>query len=59
MKKQSLFIFSFSCVLSVEYVIVAFVVERGNTGVILENGGSVGKKLVGRRRGRHYILASL
>ena len=48
---------SFFICLSVEHVIVAFVVERGNTGVVLGIGGSVGKKLVGR--GRNYFLASL
>ena len=30
--------------LSVEYVIVALVIERGNTGEVLEHGGSVGKR---------------
>jgi hypothetical protein len=34
--------------LSVAYVTVTFVVERGNTGVVLGDGGRVGKKLVGR-----------
>ncbi len=42
-EKAVIFLLPFFIHLSVEYVIVAFVVERGNLGVVLENGGSVGE----------------
>ena len=61
-EKVVIFHLPFFIHLSVEYVIVTFVVERGNTGVVLENGrsaGESGEKLVGRRRGRSHIVASL
>ncbi len=38
-EKAVIFLLPFFIHLSVEYVIVAFVVERGNLGVVLENGG--------------------
>jgi len=47
MKKRSSFTYPFFIGLSVEYVIVAFVMERGHKGEVLECGGSVGK--VGRK----------
>ena len=42
-EKAVIFLLLFFICLSVEYVIVTFVVVRGNTGVVLENGGSVGE----------------
>ena len=54
-----IFHLSFFIGLSVAYVMLAFVVERGSMGVVFEDGRGAGKKLVGRRRGRDFILASL
>ena len=42
MNKLVIFHLPFFIRLSVEHVILAFVVERGNTGVVLGDGGSVG-----------------
>lgn len=42
-EKAVIFRLPFFIHLSVAYVIVTSVVERGNTGVVLENGGSAGE----------------
>ena len=39
-----IFLLPFFIRLSVEHVIFAFVVERGSTGVVLGDGGRVGKR---------------